>query len=85
MKLARIVLATVALLSAAACSSDRITGPAAPQAPAATRSSAPHATILPGDSIGLNVDVTCTTSSKLVNGVLTLVTTCDGPYIGGGN
>ena len=85
MKLARIVLATVALLSAAACSSDRITGPAAPQAPAAATSSAPHAAILPGDPNGANLDVTCTTTSKVVNGVLTLVTTCDGPYIGGGN
>jgi uncharacterized membrane protein len=82
MKLARIILASVALLSAAACSSDRITAPEAPARPA----TAPHGTlIVPGDSTGgVNLTTTCTTKTELVNGVLTAVVSCDSGWLGGG-
>ncbi|HET6762528.1 MAG TPA: hypothetical protein VFH27_02625 [Longimicrobiaceae bacterium] len=83
MKLARILLASVILLSAAACSSDRITAPDAPARPASTIT-APHGTIVPGDSTDVNLDTGCTTRAELINGVLTLVVNCDSGWLSGG-
>ena len=84
MKLARIFLASVVLLSAAACSSsDSITAPDAPSRPANTIT-APRGTIVPGDSTGVNFDTACTTRAELVNGVLTLVVNCDSGQFGSG-
>jgi hypothetical protein len=91
MKLARIVLVSAALLSAAACSSDRITGPATPAA--ATRDE----TVDSGYGTGgfdasqsvtgglTDPTLQCTSSTEIVNGIATTITTCSSGWLGGGN
>jgi hypothetical protein len=88
MKLARIFLVSAALISAAACSTDRITAPSAPEAPAAAKSGTSTTTNTSTTlttSVTDPTTVTCTTSTELINGIATLVTTCNSPYLGGGN
>jgi hypothetical protein len=86
MKLARILLASAAVLSAAACSSDRITAPARPAAPP----SSIHASITPSDSTSGSSNETgtplqvCVSSTTTVNGISTTITTCDNGQLGSG-
>jgi hypothetical protein len=84
MKLARILVASAAVLSVAACSSD-LTAPARPAAP----QTSVHASIIPSDgSTGSSADGTplqvCVSSTTVVNGVSTIVTTCDNGQLGSG-
>jgi hypothetical protein len=87
MKLARIILAAAALLSAAACSSDRITSPARPAVPSSIHASiAPSGGTITGgttNSTGTPLEV-CVTSTVVVNGISTIVTTCDNGQLGSG-
>jgi hypothetical protein len=86
MKLARIILASAALFTVAACSSDRITAPSRPAPPAQLRASLlkpDTGTVVPLTLDGTPLQ-TCITTTVVVNGVTSAVTTCDNGQLGSG-
>ncbi|MDB4949110.1 MAG: hypothetical protein JWM27_1759 [Gemmatimonadetes bacterium] len=85
MKLARLILASAALFTVAACSSDRITAPSRPAPPVQLRASLirPDTGTVPVTLDGTPLQ-TCTTTTVVVNGVTSAVTTCDNGQLGSG-